>query len=99
MVYDSVDPTAVVPATNLSILLNDQRSTYKCAPTYINDEEWVECPTILRNFMNDSIERLGQAEKLMLRNSFSHSDYSFFCITLLNIPNDDLIRAFYSTKA
>lgn len=97
--YNSVDPTAVIPVANISICLNDPGSTYMCAPTYINDEEWVECPTQLREFMNNSIDRLGQVEKLRLRNSFSHSDYSFFCLTNLNLPNDELIRCFYSTKA
>ena len=97
--YNSVDPTAVIPVTNLSSCLTDSRSTYMCAPTYINDEEWIECPTQLREFMNNSIDRLGQVEKLRIRNSFSHSDYSFFCINNLNLPKDKLVRVFYSTKA
>jgi hypothetical protein len=50
--YKCIDPSVTVSTTNLNPIIADKSSVYMCTPTFITDEEWVECPSQLRDFVN-----------------------------------------------
>jgi hypothetical protein len=97
--YKALDQTETVPAKQFAAIINDKSSVYMCSPKFIEDTEWVECPSNLREFVNSAVDRLSNFDAMRFRSTFSHTDFSLFCVQNLNLSNDDTVAAFFSTTA